>query len=378
MIKAKYGENVHHIYCGDSNRLDLSPILEISDNLAQVVKVPTRLNPEATLDTIITSLSLFYESPFPKPPLAADTEKGKASDHLIVIWRPLQRYLPSPERQYRSVSYRPLTESGLTSFGRWIVQQSWHEVYKCETVDEKVELFHSLLLAQYEKSFPEKKVRVSDDDEPWYTQELKELDRKKKREFFRHQKSAKWRQLQVEYKKKIGIEKSKYYKNMVKDLKNSNPRKWYEKVRRMSGKDSLAKLVEVEELDGVDFDQQAQLIADFYANTRNKFDPINRDDFSEYLQENDLDLSSVLILPSKIEEVMLKMNRNSSTVKGDIPFKVLLEFCQEISLPLTNLFNSIFEQGKYPRRWKRETITPIPKCYPTPQPGGVKKHLRHN
>ena len=104
LIKAKYGENIHMILCADSNRLDLSPILDLSEHLSQVVKVPTRLNPDAILDTIITTLSLQYESPITKPPIGNDSEKGKPSDHLIVIWRPLTRYLSGPPKRYRSYS----------------------------------------------------------------------------------------------------------------------------------------------------------------------------------------------------------------------------------------------------------------------------------
>ena len=72
-IKSKYGENVHYILCADSNRLDLTPILGLSDSLKQEVKVPTRLNPDAIIDTIISSLGKYYESPITKPPLSSDT-----------------------------------------------------------------------------------------------------------------------------------------------------------------------------------------------------------------------------------------------------------------------------------------------------------------
>ena len=232
LIKAKYGENIHMILCADSNRLDLSPILDLSEHLTQVVKVPTRLNPDAILDTIITTLSLQYESPITKPPIGNDSEKGKPSDHLIVIWRPLTRYLSGPPKRYRSVTFRPLTQTGLSSFGSWLSVQTWNDVYKSESVDQKAETFQSMLISQFNKSFPEKVLRVREDDEPWYSEELKTLDRKKKREFMKHQKSDRWRKLNKEYKEKILEEKASYYKRMVKDLKYSNPRKWYSKVKR--------------------------------------------------------------------------------------------------------------------------------------------------
>ena len=41
--------------------------------------------------------------------------------------------------------------------------------------------------------------------------------------------------------------------------------------------------------------------------------------------------------------------------------KLIVEFANEISLPLTHIINSIFELQTYPKMWKKETITPVPK-----------------
>ena len=99
MILAKYGKNVQYIFCGDSNRIDLSPITELSPSFVQVVKVPTRLNPDVTLDTIITSLGSYYNSPITKPLIGSDSVSGRPSDHLVVLWKPLLNLLQTPDRQ---------------------------------------------------------------------------------------------------------------------------------------------------------------------------------------------------------------------------------------------------------------------------------------
>ena len=44
--------------------------------------------------------------------------------------------------------------------------------------------------------------------------------------------------------------------------------------------------------------------------------------------------------------------------------KIINLFSKPLSLPLCNLINSMFEKGVYPLLWKREIITPIPKCFP--------------
>ena len=55
-LVSKYGSTLHFLLMGDTNRLNLSPITNLSPNMKQAVKVPTRLNPPAILDPILTTM----------------------------------------------------------------------------------------------------------------------------------------------------------------------------------------------------------------------------------------------------------------------------------------------------------------------------------
>ena len=128
-LSAKYGSNMEYIIAGDTNRLNLSPILNLSPRLVQVVKVPTRLNPDAILDPIITTLSKYYLEPVTKPPINPDSNTtGKHSDHLIVLMSPISASLAVPLKVYRTVQSRPITESGLDIFKDWLEEQRWMEI----------------------------------------------------------------------------------------------------------------------------------------------------------------------------------------------------------------------------------------------------------
>ena len=76
-LTALYGADLHFIIAGDTNRLNLGPILSLSPRLRQCVKVPTRLNPAAILDPIITTLHPWYLEPVTKPPINNNEESGK-------------------------------------------------------------------------------------------------------------------------------------------------------------------------------------------------------------------------------------------------------------------------------------------------------------
>ena len=95
VLCAKYSPGVQFILSGDTNRLNLRSILNLSPNLKQVVNVPTRNNPDAILDTITSTLSVYYQEPFTLPPLVNDsTNSGKPSDHRIVVWKPINALEP--------------------------------------------------------------------------------------------------------------------------------------------------------------------------------------------------------------------------------------------------------------------------------------------
>ena len=279
-LKSKYDSSLHLILSGDNNRLDLQPILDLSPDLHQVVKVPTRLHPPATLDVIVTTLSDYYESPVAKPPIGSDQVTGKPSDHLIVLWRPLPTSIQKPERVYRSVICRPYLESGIAMFGSWLTCHDWHDMYQMRTLDEKVDHFQRVLVEKYHEFFPTKICKFSQDDKPWFTSKLKGIDRRKKREYQKNHKSPKYLALKSEYKDCMKKDKARYYKDIVIDLKKSDPKKWYSKLKRMTGKHiSNTDSPNIQELHNIEPSGQPDVLATHFAQTRNLFEPVKSEDF---------------------------------------------------------------------------------------------------
>ena len=232
LLSAKYGHGLHFIIAGDTNRLNLSPILNLSPSLSQCVKVPTRLDPPRILDPVITTLHKYYTEPVTKPPLLNDDDKnGKPSDHLVVLMYPLSSRLQCPRPERKIVECRPLPQSGIEKLGRWLQVQTWREIYDSPDVHSKATIFQNMLKQQIDEIFPIKILKLTSEDKPWVTQEVKILDRKCKREFYKNQKSAKWQELRKKFKDKCQSAKESYYKNMVEDLKETNIGQWYSKVK---------------------------------------------------------------------------------------------------------------------------------------------------
>ena len=185
VLTAKYGQGLEFIIAGDFNRVNINPILNLSPSLKQVVQIPTRTNPDATLDKILTTLSKFYLPPTSLPPLDNDVHgNGKPSDHLIIVMKPISQ-LNNPPIKKKTITFRPLPESGMLMFRQWLDSETWQQLYQLETAHEKSEYFHSKLLEYMDFYLPEKTIQIREDDRPWASGEMKEIDRNRKREYNR-------------------------------------------------------------------------------------------------------------------------------------------------------------------------------------------------
>ena len=107
---------------------------------------------------------------------------------------------------------------------------------------------------------------------------------------------------------------------------------------------------------------QAEVIADHYAEISNQYKPIQNEDFEKYLDLSKF--SPVTVEPDKIVKIIQKMNHKAATLDGDLPIRIIKEFADELSLPLSHLVSSCLAVGLYPNMWKVEHVTPVPKIYP--------------
>ena len=371
VISAKYGAGTHFIFAGDTNRLSLKPILNLSPNLKQVVTIPTRRNPDAILDTIITTLGHYYHPPVALQSLQNDEDKrGVPSDHLTIYMRPISALHPKT-RSIKTVTFRPLPDSGLNEFSCWIKSQKWESVYGAVTAHEKAEKLQQLLLEGLNTYLPMKTHKITSDDQPWYSHQLKIYSRQMKREYIKHGKSEKWIFMNQTYIKKCKQAKKDYYVNIVEDLKFSNPSKWYSKLKRMSSHNSAKnEECEILSLVGLPNQTQAEVIADEFSAVSNLYEPLNKDDISTQ-SKNEKPVP--IMTPYFVHQRIKKLKNNSSTLKGDLPAKVIKMFGYEISFPLSNIFIRCCKSGEYPNIWKKEIVTPVPKQYPPEKPNQMRK-----
>ena len=72
-------------------------------------------------------------------------------------------------------------------------------------------------------------------------------------------------------------------------------------------------------------------------------------------------------------EYLKRIKTNTSTVKNDIPAKIIKEFACELSEPFADILTCMVTRGEFPNGWKLEMVTPAPKVYPLPTVNELRK-----
>ena len=101
----------------------------------------------------------------------------------------------------------------------------------------------------------------------------------------------------------------------------------------------------------------ADAIAEHFAKISNEYSPLNIKELPCYLPAPP---------PPQVDELSVykrlnKLKNTRSTYHIDIPNKLRKEFSPELVTPVTDIINACLMQQTYPKLWKYEAITPVPK-----------------
>jgi hypothetical protein len=235
-------------------------------------------------------------------------------------------------------------------------------VTSATSAHEKASILQDTCMEAIDLHLPTKTLTFTSDDSPWITPQIKTLIRRRKREFTKHRRSSKWKDLNHKVIDKIESAKSKYYSNMVEDIKISNEKQWYSKLKRISRYDQhLVDPIQVSAICEYSDEEQAEMIADNFSKISQEYDALNTCDISIPSFEESL---IPHISQTEVKKALQEVKTKVSTVPGDIPATILKTFALQLSAPLTDIINTSINLGQWPDIFKIEAVTPVPKVYP--------------
>ena len=368
MMSSRFMNGLYFLISGDCNDLRIDPILGLCPQFKQIVDKPTRGN--AILDPVITDLHSFYQNPLIEAPLQSDTENGEESDHKMVLVKPLNNIENKIVIEKKTVEVRNYSEENFATMGRLLDELNWEFLTESIHIYIKMNHFQDSLFHIFDTSFPLRKKTFLTQNEPYYSDVLLRLKRKKTREYTKHRRSQKYLDLNKTYRALLSRAKKKFYTKKVSHLKKSNPRGWYRSLKMLLRVGNSSDVPEVESVKHMTDAEQAEAIADSFAKISNEYKPIDR---SKIILPSLSHTDILRISNSEVLEALRSMKVNKSAPKGDIPAKIFKRFADQLSGPITSLINDCIEQGSWPKFLKMETVTPVPKIKSPQTPNDVRK-----
>ena len=187
------------------------------------------------------------------------------------------------------------------------------------------------------------------------------MDRRRKRIYHKERRSEKWKKLDKLFKKEVKSAKVSFYRNMIADLRTKNPSQWYSSLKRISGYDQRSEKPIIQNINQQSDQDQAETIADYFSSIPNEYDALKTEDIKiPHFTKDQIPQFH----PSQVWLQLTKLKTNKSTVRGDLPAKLIKEFAAYLADPFTDIINTSLMRGEYPQIYKYEISTPVPKVFP--------------
>ena len=329
------------ILLGDFNKMFDAKSLSLQLGITQVVTQPTR--GAAILDQIFSDINS-TSPPFTIAPLGT-------ADHCTVIWS--ASIQQKTIKQMRAV--RPLTDSAIREFGRWICSQTWEDVVDIRDINAAAEILQTKLREAYENFFPEAIYLCKSNEPPWMTKRLKHLITVRNRAQSRRQ-MDRLQRLREEVRLEIRAAKNHWFKRQMTKILGESKKSWYSQIKTLTNRQPSRWNFQPNK-DGNDV-PTAELVNDYFVDITTTYEPLCADQLPAFLPAEDIPFE---IMPWQVAHKLAHLRQNMAVPTDDIPILLMKEFSVELAIPLSHIYNESLKQGKFPSPWKRAMVIPIPK-----------------
>ena len=266
---------------------------------------------------------------------------------------------------------RPLPDSLVSLYKNNLAEIDFNGQMDNLLPDESVRVYEELSLGLLKHTFPEKKVVYMETDQPWFTEELRLLKRKRMREYGAHGKSKKYHELLELFNNKAKDAINKYKEKLKKDVIDGKRGSVYPALKKLASRPGstnntfhLPSHIE-KHLTPL---QSAEIIAEHFSIISQEFQPISISllppRVRDFLSVSSVDQSPPQLSVSEVKSRICKARKPHGIVPGDLPKKIVQECSGILATPAQIIFNSITRSSVYPRKWKIEHQVAIPKVYP--------------
>ena len=214
--------------------------------------------------------------------------------------------------------------------------------------------------------FKERKIRSTDD--PWITDNIRSLIRRRKRVFSKQGRSQKWKEIKCKTDLMILERKKKYYEAECNKLQMPNAHQIAYRALNNIKEEEKPKIWSINSLrpKATDFEIVNEL-ALYFSRIVNEYNaPLDMEDLPVTY-----DAPFVPLEPYKVAERIRITKKSKSMVHGDLIPGIVGQLSDILALPTTAIINTALSNYEWPDPWLEETQTIIPKTcllYTSPSP----------
>ena len=219
-------------------------------------------------------------------------------------------------------------------------------VYSVDDIDEKLDLFNSLITTCLDRHAPLKRIKVSRPPAPW----LKSNDI--------HQLQDQRNRLRHEAHKTRSEDVLKKFRSFYqKALSSKAPKELWRTIHRILNPSTKPIYADADELN-MHFSNTAKRILGSYSTSLE-----NMQNYIDSLSDKNKSDSFTLrrVIFKEVERQIKSMRSDCATGPYHIPVKYINLVTEYITSPLTHIINECIDQNTFPKAWKISRISPVPK-----------------
>ena len=347
--------NVLYLLSGDFNALDTSFLTRMY-KFKQTVNRNTR--GDKILDKIFISHAKFYDDALLVPPL------GK-SDHSCVLLKPISHYV-SPSG-FKLTYRRDINPLSLQTLRNELHNIQWQRMYNLHDCQSQADFLYTQFLSIFNHVMPVVQLRIKNNEKPWVTPYFKKVIAERTKAFNKGD-VVLYKKLRNKAEHLRKHCKKQYYFNQVNSFKNSDPRKWWKEIKRISGlKNKNSPFDQLSSINGdVNQSSLSDLVNSFFISVSTDIEPLNENTLQLFRDQLDPSFvpDSFIVTEFETFQAMNRLKENKALGPDQIPNSVIKAMSDILCEPLCALINTSIRTGVIPVQWRISRITPIPKCIP--------------
>lgn len=224
------------------------------------------------------------------------------------------------------------------------------------TADDMVNNLHDIFENAMESSYERKNSFKKSSEPPWINQYIRQLIRKRRAIFRIFGRNAAWKAVKNKTKRLIKERKKGYNKKKKESILQGGKHQFHECVRSFLNNDKKKDWSPDELYPGASEADVAENLAAYFNNISSEYEALKTEDIP-----NTYDMNIPTLTEEQVKKEIKEGKKPKARVKGDLFCDLLVSCLDVLVKPITVIYNCITLTATWPKAWKTEYVTVIPK-----------------